>query len=145
KSPHDVAIVMVSYVPIPGNVGEMKTKPTQHASRTLNSTGLQADVILARAEIPLDQKRKDKIALFCNIPPEHVISAPDVESIYDVPINFEKDGLGSILTKILGLPDHKTDLSKWEKFVELSKNGNGVVDIAVVGKYFDSGEFVLSD
>jgi CTP synthase len=92
KNPGDVAVVMLSYVPIPGNIGEMKTKPTQYASRELNSAGLQADIILARATVPLDQKRKEKIATFCNILPERVISAPDVTSIYEVPLNYEKDG-----------------------------------------------------
>src|SRR6185295_3054080 len=85
--PHDVAVVMLSYVPIPNNIGEMKTKPTQYASRELNSVGLQADIILARATVPLDAKRKEKIATFCNTVPERVISAPDVQSIYDVPLN----------------------------------------------------------
>src|SRR3989344_2710648 len=102
KHPRDVADVMLSYVPIPGNIGEMKTKPTQYAARSLNSVGLQADVILARATVPLDDKRKEKIATFCNILPERVISAPDVQSIYDVPLNYEKDGLGDILTDVLG-------------------------------------------
>ena len=145
KSPDDVAVVMVSYVPIPGSIGEMKTKPTQYAARTLNSAGLQADVILARASLPIDAKRKEKIATFCNTRPDHVISAPDVESIYDIPINFEKDGLGNILTDILGLPKRKTNFKDWIAFVRKSKNGNREVRIAVVGKYFDSGSFVLSD
>ncbi len=143
--PHDVAVVMLSYLPIPGNVGEMKTKPTQHASRELNSVGLQADVILARAEVPLDQKRKEKIALFCNVAPERVISAPYVDSIYYVPLNYEKDGMGDILCDVLGLERRPTDLSEWQAFVERAKNGATVVDIAVVGKYFGSGDFVLSD
>lgn len=145
KHPRDVCVVMVSYVPIPHNIGEMKTKPTQYAARTLNSVGLQADVILARAAAPLDQKRKEKIAVFCNILPERVISAPDVESIYDVPLNYEKDGLGNILADVLGLPERASDLGDWEQFVAKSKNGGTEVNIAVVGKYFDSGEFVLSD
>ncbi len=145
EAPDDVAVVMVSYVPIPGSIGEMKTKPTQYAARTLNNAGLQADVILARAALPIDEKRKAKIATFCNIRPNHVISAPDVKSIYDIPLNFEKDGLGSILTDILGLPSRKSDLSKWAAFVRRSKNGKKDVHIAVVGKYFDSGSFVLSD
>lgn len=145
KHPKDVAIVMVSYVPIPGNIGEMKTKPTQYAARSLNSVGLQADVILARASVPLDEKRKEKIGVFCNIPTERVISAPDVESIYDVPGNYEKDGLGDILTDVLSLPPKKTDMREWEKFVEMSKKASEPVEIAVVGKYFSSGEFVLSD
>jgi CTP synthase len=145
QHPGDVAVVMLSYLPIPNNVGEMKTKPTQYASRELNSAGLQADVILARAEVPLDQKRKEKIAVFCNVSPERVISAPDVESIYDVPLNYEKDGLGDTLCEVLGLPKRATDLSEWEAFVKKSKNGGQEVSIAVVGKYFDSGDFVLSD
>jgi CTP synthase len=145
KHPHDVAVVMLSYVPIPNNIGEMKTKPTQYASRELNSAGLQADVILARAIIPIDQKRKEKIATFCNILPERVISAPDVASIYDVPSNYEKDGLGDILCEVLGLPVRTTDLSAWEAFVATSKNSTDIVEIAVVGKYFNSGDFVLSD
>ena len=145
QHPHDVGIVMLSYVPIPHNIGEMKTKPTQHASRELNSAGLQADVILARAAVPLDEKRKEKIATFCNILPERVISAPDVESIYDVPLNFEKDGLGDILCDVLGLKRRPTDLAKWEAFVKKTKNGNKKLNIAVVGKYFMSGDYVLSD
>lgn len=145
KSPRDVAVVMVSYVPIPGSIGEMKTKPTQYAARSLNAVGLQADVILARAPVALDAKRKEKIAVFCNIAPDHVISAPDVSSIYDIPLNFEKDGLGSILTKVLGLPERKANLAQWAAFVKHTKNGSASVSIAVVGKYFDSGSFVLSD
>ena len=145
RHPHDVAIVMLSYVPIPSNIGEMKTKPTQYASRELNSAGLQADVILARAAVSLDQKRKEKIATFCNILPERVISAPDVESIYDVPVNFEKDGLGKILCDILELKDKPADLDDWKAFVAKTKNGGEKLKIAVVGKYFMSGDYVLSD
>ena len=145
KFPHDVAVVMLSYVPIPGNIGEMKTKPTQYASRELNSAGLQADVILARATVALDQKRKDKIAIFCNVVPERVISAPDVRSIYDVPLNYEKDGMGDILCDVLGLEKRSTDLSEWESFVKKSQNGTKTLKVAVVGKYFESGEYVLSD
>lgn len=145
QHPKDVCVVMVSYVPIPGNIGEMKTKPTQYAARSLNSVGLQADVILARAAVPLDQKRKEKIGVFCNIPTERVISAPDVQSIYDVPGNYEQDGLGDILTDVLALPKHSTDLRDWQAFVDKSKNATKEVEIAVVGKYFSSGEFVLSD
>ncbi|OGZ74398.1 MAG: CTP synthase, partial [Candidatus Staskawiczbacteria bacterium RIFCSPLOWO2_01_FULL_43_17b] len=145
QHPGDVAVVMLSYVPIPNNIGEMKTKPTQYASRELNSVGLQADIILARATLPLDQKRKEKIATFCNILPERVISAPDVESIYDVPLNFEKDGLGDILCDVLGLKHRPTNLSKWNDFVAKTKNGSKKLQIAIVGKYFMSGDYVLSD
>ncbi|MBY0293840.1 CTP synthase [Patescibacteria group bacterium] len=145
ECPRDVAVVMLSYVPIPGNIGEMKTKPTQYAARSLNSVGLQADVILARATVSLDEKRKEKIAVFCNIPTERVISAPDVESIYDVPSNYEKDGMGDILCDVLGLPKRATDLSEWEAFAKKTKSATKELPIAVVGKYFMSGEYVLSD
>jgi CTP synthase len=145
KLTHDVAIVMLSYVPIPNNIGEMKTKPTQHASRELNSVGLQADIILARATTPLDEKRKEKIATFCNVLPERVISAPDVESIYDVPLNYEKDGMGDMVCDVLGLERRPTDLTEWNAFALKSKNGSKKLTVAVVGKYFMSGEYVLSD
>ena len=145
QMPGGVAVVMVSYLPVPGSIGEMKTKPTQHASRTLNSAGVFADFILARAPIAIDQKRKEKIAQFCNVKPEHVISAPDVASVYDVPVNFEKDELSTRICDLLGLPKKKSDLNEWKRFVAKSKNGKAPVKIAVVGKYFNSGDFVLSD
>ncbi|TAL49155.1 CTP synthase [Patescibacteria group bacterium] len=146
KHSKDVAFVMVSYLPIPTKIGEMKTKPTQYAARALNSVGVQADIIVARSEKPLDEKRKEKIAIFCNIPAEHVISAPDVESVYDVPLNFEKDRLSEKLLKILDLPSRrKADMHEWASFVRKSKDGKKTVNIAVVGKYFDSGSFILSD
>jgi CTP synthase len=146
RYPDDVAVVMVSYIPIPSKIGEMKTKPTQHASRTLNAAGLQANVIIARSAVPLDKKRKEKISVFCNIPASHVISAPDVDSIYDVPLNFEHDNLGNILVDILSLPKKKkANLTLWKNFVKKTKNGKKSVNLAVVGKYFDSGDFVLSD
>lgn len=142
----DVAFVMVSYLPVPSKVGEMKTKPTQHAVRNLNATGIQPDVILARGNAPLDEKRKEKLALFCNVRPERIISAPDVESVYDIPANFERDNLGDILCEVLKLTDkHKSTLSEWSNFFNKAKKFTKEVNIAVVGKYFDTGDFVLSD
>lgn len=146
EMPDSVAVIMVSYLPVPSSIGEMKTKPTQTAVRALNGTGVFADFILARGPVPLDQKRKEKIAQFCNVKPEHVISAPDVKSVYDVPVNFEKDELSKRICEVLGITVRKpVDLTKWKDFVKRSKNGKDVVKIAVVGKYFNSGDFVLSD
>lgn len=145
KYPGDVAFVMVSYLPTPSKVGEMKTKPTQYAARSLNGAGIQADIIIARSETPIDNKRKEKIAMFCNVLQEHVISAPDVHSIYDVPLNFEKDRLGEHLCRILGIKNGHTNLSAWESFVAKAKRANKEVKIGVVGKYFNSGDFILSD
>lgn len=145
KYPDNVAIVMVSYLPVPGSIGEMKTKPTQTAVRTLNGTGLFADFIICRSPIGIDEKRKDKLARLCNVRPEHIISAPDVKSIYDVPLNFEKDKLGENLCKLLNLDCKKPDFRAWQNFVRRSKNGSRELKIAVVGKYFDTGDFTLSD
>ncbi len=142
----EVAVVMVSYLPVPGSLGEMKTKPTQTAVRTLNSAGVFADMIVARSPVGVDQKRKEKIAKFCNVRVENVISAPDVSNIYDIPLNYEADKLSLRLCELLKLPTKKpADLSAWRKFVARAKNGTDTVKIAVVGKYFNSGDFVLSD
>jgi len=153
KALTDVQFVLVSYLPIPAMVGEMKTKPTQHASRTLNSAGIQADFIICRSDDPLDKKRKDKIATFCNISPEEAISAPDVASIYDVPINFEQQGLGNKILAKFGLSPRSKDMHEWRKMVKKLKalaqrattQKSGKVKIGIVGKYFLSGDYVLSD
>ncbi len=145
KHPDDILFVMVSYLPIPSKVGEMKTKPTQYAVRTLNSAGIQPDVIIARSETFLDQKRKEKIAISCNVPERYVISAPDVESIYEVPVNFERDDLSRLILKKFGLKYKKTDLKKWYDLVENIKHPENKIKIGIVGKYFGTGDFVLSD
>jgi CTP synthase len=142
----NVAVVLVSYLPVPGSIGEMKTKPTQYAARTLNSTGVFADIIIARSPVGVDEKRKEKIAQFCNVKQENVISAPDVKSVYDVPVNFEKDGMSAKLCEVLKLScKQPADLGPWKRFVSKTKNQKKEVKIAVVGKYFSSGDFVLSD
>lgn len=145
KHPEDVITVMVSYVPIPSKVGEAKTKPTQHAVRTLQGAGIQPDFIIARSERTLDAKRKEKISLFCNVSEENVISAPDVESIYDVPINFEKDNLSSLILKKLNLPEKTQNMSVWKRMVTSMKNAKQTLRIGIIGKYFETGDFVLSD
>lgn len=149
--PNDVVFIMVSYLPIPGTLGEMKTRPTQNAVRLLNSYGVQPDIIIARSKVPLDARRKEKIAASCAILPEHVISAPDIESVYDVPLNFERDNLGDTLLKALHLRKKPVapGIADWAKFVEKAKavalpNAKDV-KVAIVGKYFDTGDFVLSD
>lgn len=143
--PKDVLFVLVSYLPVPNKIGEMKTKPTQYAVRTLNSAGIQPDVIIARSDHSLDEKRKEKIAVFCNMKKEDVISAPDVESIYDVPVNFEKDNLSSLLLKKLELRARSRDLGRWTSFVNRVRLSEEPVKIGIVGKYFKTGDFVLSD
>jgi CTP synthase len=148
RHPDKVMFVMVSYLPTPSSIGEMKTKPTQHSVRTLNSSGIQPDIIMARSKEPLDEKRKEKLSFFCNVPKDQVISAPDVDSIYDIPVNFEKEGLSKIIAKLLHIkfPSKKLNtVSAWKKMVNVIHNAKDEVRIAIVGKYFDSGEFTLTD
>ena len=148
RHPHDVIFIMVSYLPTPGTLGEMKTRPTQHAVYSLASYGVTTDIIIARASTPLDERRKEKIAIACNIPNKRVISAPDIKSIYDVPVNFEKDSLAEIITEALDLPKTKLNdsFNAWKKMADGIKNHEkNTVKIAIVGKYFNTGDFILSD
>ena len=145
KHPKDVAFVLVSYLPVPGTLGEMKTKPTQYAVRTLNSNGVHPDIIIARATRPLDRSRKEKIALSSNVGVEDIISAPDVSSIYDIPLNFEKDKLSTTLLKLLSLRPRRGDLKAWKQMVQRQQTATKTLPIAIIGKYFRSGDYVLSD
>ncbi len=145
QNPHDVLWVLVTYLPVPSKIGEMKSKPTQHAVRLLNASGIQPNIILGRSSHRIDSVRKEKISVFCNVQPDDVVSAPDVESIYDIPINFAKEKLGEkILTK-LGWKYKRPKLEDWRRFVRRSHNGKKEVKIAIVGKYFGTGDFTLSD
>lgn len=146
KNPASVMFVMVSYLPTPSSIGEMKTKPTQNAVSQMNSYGVHPNIIIARADGPVDKKRKEKIANMSGLSsPDDVISAPNVKNIYDVPINFEKDGLSERIMNHFGIKPKGKNLSEWRGFVSKMNNAKGVVKIAVVGKYFDTGDFVLSD
>ncbi len=148
KNPKDVIVVVVSYLPTPGAIGEMKSKPTQSAIRELNGYGLHPDFIIARSEVALDNKRKEKISISCNVPIGNVISAPDIKSIYDVPVNFEKDKIGEMVLKSLSLKNKKPDKesaklwSDWQQFVKnIHTKKTKDLKIAMIGKYFDTGDF----
>ncbi len=147
QEPKNSLFILVSYLPIPKMIGEMKTKPTQYAVRTLNSAGIQPDIILARSANSLDKPRKNKISIFCNMNKDDVISAPDVESIYEVPLNFDKEKLGENILKKFNLkPKQKKDLRDWTKLVKIIKNNKiKPVKIGIVGKYFRTGGFILKD
>lgn len=145
QHPDDVAFVLVSYLPVPSHIGEMKTKPTQHASRTLNEAGIQADFIVARGESELDERRRERLATFCNIAKDAAVSAPDVETIYEIPLILEKGELGNKLLKKLRLKPKKNNLEEWQAFVERLKAAKKSVRLAVVGKYFGTGNYTLSD
>lgn len=145
---NDVLFILVSYLPIPSKVGEMKTKPTQYAIRTLNSAGIQPDFVLCRASRPLDESRKKKIAIHGNIlNPNHIVSAPDIDHIYEVPINFAKEGLDEEILKQFGLAKKKKapGLGEWQDLINRIHNLKDEVKIGIVGKYFKTGDYVLSD
>jgi len=145
QHPKDVVFILVSYLPIPEMIGEMKTKPTQNAVRVLNEAGIQPDIILGRSQLPLDEPRKRKISIFCNIAKEDVISAPDVDSIYEIPLNFEKENLGNRILRKFGLRSRKQNLRDWGKLIKKIKTAEKPVKIGIVGKYFETGKFTLMD
>ena len=145
-TPDDVLVGLVSYLPIPGALGEMKTKPTQYAVRTLNSTGLQPDFIICRGSQPLDLPRKQKLATHCNVRQEDIISAPDLLTVYAVPEVFEKEGIGELVMKKLHLKaKHDPEMNAWQMLSKKAQDGGEPVRIAIIGKYAESGDFSLSD
>lgn len=145
RRPHDVIHIHVAYLPIPGYLGEMKTKPVQQSVRLLNAMGIQPEFVVGRASQPMDDRRKERIALFCNIPKEYVISNPDVGSIYEIPLILAEQRLGFMVCEKLGLPIVKSDLTHWRNLVKKIKTVENPVRIAIVGKYFGSGDYQLSD
>jgi len=143
--PSDVLHVHVTYLPIPDSVGEMKSKPAQMSINGLASFGIHADIVLARSSRSVDEKRKEKIALSSGIAKEDIISAPDINNIYQAPINLENQRLSDkILGKLNILPRRK-DLMSWKRMVDKATLARGEVNIAMVGKYFATGDFTLSD
>lgn len=129
--------IHLTLVPFMEASGELKTKPTQHSVRELRAIGIQADILLCRTDRLLPREIKDKISLFCNVDPEAVITAKDVESIYEVPLVLREEGLDSIIVKRLALPEGEGDLTEWRSLVEVIKNPVGEVTVGIVGKYVE--------
>lgn len=141
-----VVHVHVSYLPTPAHVGEPKTKPTQLSVKALNSMSIQPDFLVARTEGELDARRRERLALFCNIHPEDIIMNQDLPSIYQVPLNFHQQGFDTQILAKLGLPDRRSNLSAWEKLVERALAPKSKkLTIAIVGKYFKTGDYNLRD
>ncbi|MBP9863962.1 CTP synthase [Patescibacteria group bacterium] len=145
EAPKDVLIALVSYLPIPGSVGEMKSKPTQYAARTLNAAGLQPDLIICRSTHPIDEPRKQKLSVSCNVATEDVIAAPDVSSIYEVPLNFRKEHVTDRIVEKLRLKKPRPETDQWTALVKRIQSLKKTVRIGIVGKYFSTGDFVLTD
>ena len=144
KSP--LAYILITYLPIPSHIEEMKTKPTQQAIRLLSESGIFPDFIICRAKNPLDTIRKKKIETYVNIASDHVISEPDISTIYQIPLDLEKENIGiKILTEFGLKPRRKPDWSIWKKLVESILNPKHKIKIAIVGKYIDVGDYCLMD
>lgn len=146
QKPNDVIHVHVSYVPTPKHLGEPKTKPTQLSVRTLNSMGIQPDFIVARSEKYLDQRRRDRFALFCNVQGEDIISNPDAESVYEIPLILKKQDFDKKILHKLQLPYVEPDLSRFTTLVaSIKAKKEKTVQIAIIGKYFGTGDYQLRD
>ena len=129
--------IHVTLVPYIKSAGELKTKPTQHSVKTLLEIGVQPAILICRTERRLSKEMKEKIALFCNVESQSVIEGRDVETIYEIPLMFEKEGLDSIVIEKLNLKCGKSDLRQWSRAVNRIKNPSDHVTIGVVGKYTD--------
>ena len=146
KKPGDVIHIHVSYVPTPSHLGEPKTKPTQLSVKMLNSMGIQPDFIVTRSEKLLDQRRKDRFALFCNMQKEDIISSPDLSTIYEIPIVLNSQKFDQKILQKLGLKIKKPNLKAWEDLLKSIKSPKSkTVEIAIVGKYFGTGDYQLKD
>lgn len=138
--------VHVSYLPTPSHLGEPKTKPTQLSVRTLNSMGIQPDFIVARAEKPIDERRRARFALFCNVEPENVINNVDVPNPYETPVHFAEQQFDEKILRMFNLPLNNLKLDEWRAMVAASNRPDAKpITIAIVGKYFATGEYELRD
>jgi CTP synthase len=133
------------YLPIPEHLGEMKTKPAQQSVEMLGRLGIQSDFIICRAKYSIDEKRKGKIATFCNVNKEDIISNPDLNYSYKLPIIFEEQNLGEKILKKFNLRAKEKDLTSWKEFATKLENSTKKIKIGIIGKYFDTGDFKLSD
>lgn len=142
---HENAILIhVTLIPYLRASGEMKTKPTQASVKELQGMGIQPDIIVCRTELPLDKGLKDKIALFCNVPSDHVLQNLDVELLYEAPLAMEKEHLAEVACQCLKLDCPEPDLKEWTEMIERAKNPKKTVDIALVGKYISLHDAYIS-
>ena len=144
----DVIHVHVAYLPTPPSVGEMKSKPVQNSVKQLIASGIQPDFLIARAEQAIDDRRKETLAWTTNIPKENIIAAPNVDSIYRVPLNFDQQKLTEKILNKFKLAPRKKDMTSWKKLagrITTLRRSKKVIKIAVVGKYFETGAYKLAD
>lgn len=140
RGPQNVMYVHVTLVPQVGPWGEVKTKPTQHSVIKLREIGIAPDLLVCRTDLPLDTDTKEKISLFCDVVPEAVVESLNARTIYEVPLLFERAGVGKFVSERLGLPVEEPDLSEWRELVDAALSNERRVTIGVVGKYTDNGD-----
>lgn len=141
-----VAYVLITYLPVPYHIAEMKTKPTQQALRLLRQEGIIPNFVVCRTAHPIDNERKSKIELYAHINRNHIIAAPDVKSIYEVPLNFIRDDFGKKILDYFGLtPRRQLEWGYWQEQVETLLHPKQSISIGIVGKYIDSGAYELFD
>lgn len=145
KYKEDVLFVHVGYLPIPGFLGEMKTKPLQQSVWALHSLGIQPDIIVCRAEKEVDKKRREKIAFACSLGPEDIFANPDVSTIYEVPLILDKQNISKRILRKLKIKERKRNLKEWRKLISKIKKIDKKVKIGIAGKYYTSGNFSLED
>ncbi|MEB3831007.1 CTP synthase [Phormidium sp. CCY1219] len=141
---NNVLYIHVTLVPWIPSAGEMKTKPTQHSVKELRSIGIQPDILVCRCDRPLQPGLKDKMSEFCDVPVECVIPAQDANSIYEVPLILEREGLAQQAIELLRLDERELDLSQWQTLVERLYQGGEPLDVAIVGKYVRLTDAYLS-
>ncbi len=140
------AHVLVTYLPVPAHIDEMKTKPTQQAIRLLGEHGILPDFIVCRSQFPLDEIRKKKIEEFAHLPADRIIAAPDISSVYHMPLELEQQKLGAKLLKELHLSaTHTPDWTAWNERVHHIENPAQKVSVAIIGKYLANGSFSMTD
>ncbi|MDO8618222.1 MAG: CTP synthase [Candidatus Uhrbacteria bacterium] len=145
EAPNDVLLMLVSYLPVPPNLGEMKTKPTQYAVRSLNAAGLQPDIIICRSQNPIDDRRKQKLSIACSVRSEDMFAAPNVSSIYEIPLRFAKEGVADRVLEKLHFKKRSVDLRQWKALTKRIRESERPVRIGIVGKYASTGNFLLTD
>ncbi|MFZ5376251.1 MAG: CTP synthase [Patescibacteria group bacterium] len=146
RMPRDVILAHVTYFPVPPHINEIKSKPTQLSVRTLNTMGIQPDFVIGRAPDPIDDKRKEKVAYYCGLDKADIISNPDSESIYQIPLIFHEQNFDRRILEKLSLPHKKTKIEAWKKLVEKIFNGHkGTTNIAIIAKYIATGDYELQD
>ncbi|MBI5151855.1 MAG: CTP synthase, partial [Candidatus Pacebacteria bacterium] len=146
RNDQQVIHIHVSYLPTPPHINEPKTKPTQLSVQRLNAMGIQPNFIVARSETPMDERRRERFAFFCNVKPDHIIANPDVPSVYEVPLLFADQKFDEKILSVLHLPLQKQNISAWRQMIDRVKaKKNLIIRIGIVGKYLATGDYQLRD